>query len=106
MERKWIVSVGRSTDWLPFQVALIERLLDRGMTVTVGYSRWEVEVSEWVDFVSALASVWAEFSRWSEYGWMMRATYTVRLRRVGEEKWYYVWSKVDKNGVRYGSISV
>lgn len=106
METKWKVSVGRYTDWLPFQVALIERLLDKGLTISVGYSRWEVEVSEWVEFVSALASVWAEFSRGSEFGWMMRATYTVRICKVDSNKWHYVWCKVDNGGVRYGSISM
>lgn len=106
MEHTWIVSVARSKDWLPFQVALIGRLLDKGLTVTVGYSRWEVEVSEWVEFVSAMASVWAEFSRWSDYSWMMRALYTVLIRRNDSEKWYYVQLKVDNGGVRYGCIAV
>lgn len=105
MEKRWRVSVSRSTDWLPFQVALIERLLDKGLTVTVGYGRWEVEVYEWCDFVSALASVWAEFSRWSEFGWMMRAVYTVRVAKIGDNRWHYVACRVDKGRVRYGSIS-
>lgn len=106
MEHTWIVSVARSTDWLPFQVALIGRLLDKGLTVTVGYSRWEVEVSEWVVFVSAMASVWAEFSRWSDFPWMMRAAYTVKVRRDDSEKWYYVQLRVADGGVRYGSIAL
>lgn len=105
MEKKWIVSVARSTDWLPFQVALIERLLDKGLAVTVGYSRWEVEIDEWIVFVSSIAAVWAAFSRWSEYSWMMRAVYTVRIRRSDREKWNYVQLRVDNGGVRYGCIS-
>lgn len=105
MEKKWIVSVARSTDWLPFQVALIGRLLDKGIAVKVGYSRWEVEVTEWVQFVSAMASVWAEFSRWSEYPWMMRATYMVRIRRNDRKDWHHVWLKVADGGVRYGCIT-
>lgn len=106
MEKKWKVSVSRSTDWLPFQVALIERLLNKGLAISVSRGYWEVEVSEWIEFVSALASVWAEFSRWSEFGWMMRATYTVRLCKIGCNQWHYVWCKVDNGGVRYGSVSI
>lgn len=105
MEHTWIVSVARSKDWQPFQVALICRLLDRGLSVRMGYMRWEVEVSEWVQYVSAVASVWAEFSRWSEHRWLMSATYTVRIRRNDQEGWRYVWMKVDNGGVRYGSLA-
>lgn len=105
MEHTWIVCVSRSNDWLPFQVALIERLLDKGLSVTVGYPYWFVEVHEWVEFVSAMASVWAEFSRWSDFSWMMRAVYTVRVRRDDGEKWHYVQLRVDNGGVRYGSVA-
>lgn len=106
MVHTWIVSVARSNDWMSFNVALIGRLLDKGLSVKIGYCRWEVEISEWAVFVSAMASVWAEISRWSDFPWMMIAVYTVRLRRDDSEKWRLVQLKVAKGGVRYGSIAI
>lgn len=102
------IIVDLNPDWWPFNISVIDCLLDEGFSVsfgkTLGKDNFSVKVAEWRQFLSVLWRVWAGISRGSDFAWMMRARYEVSVE-MGD-KTYNVGVRVTPNGLVYGSIAL